>query len=288
MKNLSTNPFISRAIIPLVLGLIVAQFLVVTGPVFAAPKMSPKMMISKLPQGPSSQWWLFCWYFYVDETDKTSQVSDMQACQYQNTYFARVVTVDNAMQWPVKKLDQLNLPGMSSASQLQDKLESVFKNQEVLSDSAVVPDLFDYELSDAVNDITKSDPDMQMAGTPPATVLDAFTVFCKQEQTNGVITDVTSCQKLATPFMDDNVLSMFETSDTNPDVQAVTEAWLAGNSLQVMALQADSGVMENDWMDTLQTAIGPNSNLMTLMSNQDFMDDLWMWAPMPLLGADMG
>jgi len=268
----------------LLLGLIATQPFVVIGPAFAASKMSPKTMISKLPLGPSIQWWVFCWYFYVDEKDKTSQASDMQACQMQNTYFARVVTVDKGMKWPVMRLDQLKLPGLSSAQQIQSKLDSVFKNKNVLSDPAVVPDLFDYVQSDAINDITKFDPKMQMAGSFPTTMPDAFTMFCQQEQTNGVITDTTACQSLATPFMDDNVLSMF-TSSANADV---TKAWLAGNSLQVMALKADSGVMENDWMDALKTAAGQDSNLMGLMGNKNFMDDLWMWAPMPLLGAHMG
>jgi hypothetical protein len=266
----------------------VAQPFVVPWSALAAPKKTPKTMISKLPLGPSIQWWLFCWYFYIDEDDKTSQASDMQACQMQNIYFARVVTADNAkaMKWPVMRLDQLNLPGLTSAEEIQSKLEGVFKNKDVLSDSALVPDLFDYVRSDAINDITKFDPKMKMAGSFPATVLDAFKVFCQQEQTNDVITDTADCENLATPFMDDDVLSMF-TSSTNADVPAVTKAWLAGNSLQVLALKADSGVMEKDWMKTLSTAVGQDSKLMDLMKNQDFMDDLWMWAPMPLLGANV-
>jgi hypothetical protein len=289
MKNLATKPLISRAIILLVLGLIVAQSFVVPWSALAAPKMTPKTMISKLPLGPSIQWFVFCWYFYIDEDDKTSQASDMQACQMQNTYFARVVTADNAqaMKWPVMRLDQLNLSGLTSADELQTKLQAVFKDKDVLSDSSVVPDLFDYVRSDAINDITKFDPDMKMAGSFPTSIPDAFTLFCQQEQTNKVITDTTDCESLATPFMDDTVLSMF-TSSTNADSPAVTNAWLAGNSLQVLALKADSGVMEKDWMDALSTAVDQDSKLMTLMKNKDFMDDLWMWAPAPLLGANAG
>jgi len=287
MKHLATKSILSRAIILLVVGLIAAQPFVVTWSAFAAPKMSPKTMISNLPQGPSIQWWLFCWYFYSDEKDPASKASNMQACQMQNTYFARVVTVDNGMQWPAKRLDELNLPGLTSANQLQNKLQKAFKNKQVLSDSAVVPDLFDYVKSDAINDITKFDKNMQMAGSFPATVQDAFTVFCQQEQSNGVITNVNDCQSLATPFMDDNLLSMF-TSNTNADVPAVTKAWLVGNSLQVLALKADSGVMESGWMDALKTATSQDTTLSDLIGNKDFIDDLWMWAPMPLLGANMG
>src|SRR5260370_13598177 len=288
MKNLSTKPFISRAITLLLLGLIATQPFVVIGPAFAASKMSPKTMISKLPQGPSIQWWVFCWYFYIDEKDKTSQASAMQACQMQNTYFARAVSVNNnsignAMKWPGMRLDQLNLSGLSSVQQIQSKLDSVFKNKDVISDPAVVPDLFDYVKSDAINDITKFDPKMQMAGSFPATVPYAFTVFCQQEQTNGVITDVTDCQSLATSFMDENVLPMFASGTGD-----VTNAWLAGNSLQVLARKASLVVMEKDWMVALNSAIGQDSNLMALMGNKNFMDDLWMWAPMPLLGANMG
>jgi hypothetical protein len=46
--------------------------------------------------------------------------------------------------------------------------------------------------------------------------------------------------------------------------------------------------MEKDWMDALSTAVGQDSKLMALMKNKDFMDDLWMWAPAPLLGAKAG
>lgn len=289
MKNLATKSLISRAIILLVLGLIVAQPFVVPWSALAAPKMTPKTMISKLPLGPSIQWWVFCWYFYIDENDKTSQASDMQACQMQNTYFARVVSADNAkaMKWPVQRLDQLNLSGLTSADELQTKLQAKFKDKSVLGDKEVAPDLFDYVRSDAINDITKFDPNMQMAGSFPTSMPDAFTLFCQQEQTNKVITDTADCEDLATPFMDDSVLSMF-TSSTNNDSSAVTNAWLAGNSLQVLALKADSKVMESDWMDALSTAIGQDSKLMALMKKQDFMDDLWMWAPAPLLGAKGG
>ena len=132
-------------------------------------------------------------------------------------------------------------------------------------------------MADKIRDIKKFGG--KITENPPASVKDAFKVFCQQEQTNGVITDVTSCLNLVIPFMNENVLSLFE-SDANPDIPAVTKAWLGRSSLQVLALNADSGVMEDSWMKELTNAIGQDSNLMDLMGNKDFIDDLWMWAAM--------
>jgi hypothetical protein len=280
MKNLSTVTLISRTVTLLILGLIAIQPLVVTRPTFA---------ISTKPQGPEAEWQDFCEYYYVDEKDLQARKSDTLTCQQQSPFFARVVS---STKWPDVKLKQLNssqLGGAQGQDDLQTKLVSLFKNKQVITDDKdLMPTLWDYEMSDKLRDLKGAQPD-----EPPATVAAAFTVFCQTEQTNQVIksADSANCNKLAQPFQKQLVLFI---SKANPTVLAVTKAWLGRTALKYLASAANKKVTEAQWIAkfkgtttsaniaTLRGTAASSPNVSNLISNQAFMDDLWMYAVMEL------